>query len=289
MLEVVDSTFYENYALDGWGAAIYNTGGYTDGVLTVTNSTFVGNTADYGGAIYSEAAYNGATGEVLRNVTLNNDLFSNNTGGSCDYQDAMSFTGSNNLADDASCGAAGFTLSTSMNLGPLGYNGGPTPTVPLLPGSAAIHAGSDAVCAATPVNNLDQRVARPQGAHCDIGAYEYYPPRVTQTFMIIEPSLAGYPILRTYVYFTSQNGPFSWTIDFGDGTLVAGWIGDQNGDRYTCDDSYSPNHIYTNPGTYTLAFTIRDNYGAETTGTIQHTVIEDPNPGPHHLESGACG
>ena len=41
-------------------------------------------------------------------------------------------------------------------------------------GSAAMDAGDDAICAAPPVNNLDQRgITRPQGAHCDIGAYEY--------------------------------------------------------------------------------------------------------------------
>ena len=57
-------------------------------------------------------------------------------------------------------------------------NGGPTWTLALLPGSAAIDAADDAICAAAPVNNLDQRgITRPQGAHCDIGAYEALPPR----------------------------------------------------------------------------------------------------------------
>ena len=38
----------------------------------------------------------------------------------------------------------------------------------LLPGSPAIDAAADAACPAT-----DQRgVARPQGAHCDVGAFE---------------------------------------------------------------------------------------------------------------------
>jgi len=56
-------------------------------------------------------------------------------------------------------------------LGALLYNGGPTATVALLPGSGAIDAGSPAHCAA--VGNKDQRGAtRPQGAVCDIGAYE---------------------------------------------------------------------------------------------------------------------
>ncbi len=40
-------------------------------------------------------------------------------------------------------------------------------------GSGAIDAANDAMCAAAPVNSLDQRgVPRPQGAHCDIGAFE---------------------------------------------------------------------------------------------------------------------
>src|SRR4029453_3220444 len=46
-------------------------------------------------------------------------------------------------------------------------------TMALLSTSSLIDAGDDAVCANPPVNNLDQRGAtRPQGAHCDIGAYE---------------------------------------------------------------------------------------------------------------------
>jgi hypothetical protein len=49
-------------------------------------------------------------------------------------------------------------------------NGGLTYTHALTAGSPAIDTGDDASCLAT-----DQRgVTRPQGAHCDIGAYEYF-------------------------------------------------------------------------------------------------------------------
>ena len=62
------------------------------------------------------------------------------------------------------------------NLAPLGNYGGPTQTIALLPNSPAIDSADDAVCAATgdgAVSGLDQRgIARPQGAQCDIGAFE---------------------------------------------------------------------------------------------------------------------
>jgi uncharacterized repeat protein (TIGR01451 family) len=55
----------------------------------------------------------------------------------------------------------------------LAYNGGPTLTLALIPGSAAIDAADNVLCANAPVSNLDQRgVVRPQGQRCDIGAFE---------------------------------------------------------------------------------------------------------------------
>lgn len=54
-------------------------------------------------------------------------------------------------------------------LAPLADNGGPTLTHALLANSPAIDAGDNAACPAS-----DQRgLARPQGAACDIGAYEW--------------------------------------------------------------------------------------------------------------------
>jgi hypothetical protein len=54
-------------------------------------------------------------------------------------------------------------------IGPLQDNGGFTQTMALSAGSPAINAAYDASCPST-----DQRgVIRPQGSHCDMGAYEY--------------------------------------------------------------------------------------------------------------------
>jgi hypothetical protein len=82
--------------------------------------------------------------------------------------------GGHNISSDAS---ANFTSPTSRNntdplLGALGYYGGSTPTMPLLPTSPAIDTGDNAACPPT-----DQRgVIRPQGLICDIGAFELAPP-----------------------------------------------------------------------------------------------------------------
>jgi hypothetical protein len=76
----------------------------------------------------------------------------------------------NNIDQDGVCGlnASGDQSGVNPELAPIADNGGPTPTEALLHGSPAIEAGNDAACPAT-----DQRgIARPQGAHCDIGAFE---------------------------------------------------------------------------------------------------------------------
>jgi hypothetical protein len=71
------------------------------------------------------------------------------------------------------------------NLGPLANNGGPTPTLALLPGSPAIDAGDDSLADGT-----DQRgYARKGGLQVDIGAYEFDANSVVST---ATPRGAGY-------------------------------------------------------------------------------------------------
>jgi hypothetical protein len=93
---------------------------------------------------------------------IHNTIIANNGGVNCSGVTG----GSDNLSDDSTC--AGFSTGDPL-LGPLQVNApGTTATFALGSGSAAINTGDDAFCPAT-----DQRgVARPQGPHCDIGAYE---------------------------------------------------------------------------------------------------------------------
>ena len=77
----------------------------------------------------------------------------------------------NVLTDDTCFAGASDLVVADAGLGSLADNGGPTLTHALLAGSPAIDAADAAVCPAT-----DQRgVTRPQGAGCDVGAYEVEP------------------------------------------------------------------------------------------------------------------
>jgi hypothetical protein len=136
---------------------------------TVTNSTISGNSAlTSGGGVYNASILNYA-----------NTIIANSTSGEDCFNDSFGIIGTNinnlvenNSASPNQCGVP--DLNNDPNLGPLANNGGSTLTMSLLPDSPAIDSGDDAVCVAMPVSNTSQNgVTRPQGAHCDIGAYEY--------------------------------------------------------------------------------------------------------------------
>jgi predicted outer membrane repeat protein len=162
LLTVSNSTFSGNHAYNGGAIDNYDT-------LTVTNSTFLGNSANnYGGAIYEEGDFS--------TTTLTNTIVANNSGGNCGGGDITD--GGHNLDSDGSC-SVGPATNPLLDPAGLANNGGPTQTTALQAGSPAINAGNQAVCAAPPVNNLDQRgYLRPgMGAtSCSIGAYEFNSP-----------------------------------------------------------------------------------------------------------------
>jgi predicted outer membrane repeat protein len=175
---LTDVTFDTNSSTRGGG--MYNTG-----IPVLTNVTFGANTAsDIGGGIFN---FSGGS-PTLINLTINGNTAPigggiANYGGSPIIDDSIFWnnnseidndSGTITLTDDIVAGGcpSGGTCTNIINadpiLGPLQDNGGFTYTMALGAGSAAIDAGNDATCATT-----DQRgVTRPQGTHCDIGAFE---------------------------------------------------------------------------------------------------------------------
>ena len=166
-MTIRNSTISGN-ATTGWhGGAIF----HTDGTLRIESSTVAGNSAPGGttGGIFV-----GTFTDAGARATLRNTIVAENSGGQCLEGrfggGAVSLASEGgNLATDASCGllSAGDQPNTAPQLGPLADNGGATATHALGGASPALDAAS-ADCPAT-----DQRgVSRPQGAACDIGAYE---------------------------------------------------------------------------------------------------------------------
>ncbi len=170
---IENSTFSGNHA-SGSGGAIYSTGS-----TTITSSTIAGNMADSDG-------FSGGDGGGIEvaggTVTLTNTLVAGNSvGGSGtgpDCSGTVTSAGNNLIGNSTAC-----TIGSEMGsdkvgtggspidpmLGALVANGGPTKTRALLSGSPAINTGA---CASL---STDQRgTPRPQGAACDIGAFEVY-------------------------------------------------------------------------------------------------------------------
>ncbi len=166
---ITNSTVSNNGArgANGWGGGIYSQG--TSSTLTLVNSTIANNASEtVGGGLY--IAYT--------SLSLTNTIVADNFAqwDAPDLKDGGTVTARHTLIGDAvghsvTDGVDGNIVGVSaaeLLLAELADNGGPTRTLALLPGSPAIDAGTASGCPAT-----DQRgVLRPQGAGCDIGAYE---------------------------------------------------------------------------------------------------------------------
>jgi CSLREA domain-containing protein len=154
---LINTTLSDNSA-EGSGGGLHVTG---SGAVTLRNVTLAENTATDtpGHAIYQQ----------FGTIAATNTLVTRTDAGACRLNDGITWTAGMVQGADTTCGAADANLTVGVDplASVLGNNGGPTLTHALQLGSPAIDAG-DVSCPAT-----DQRgVARPQGAACDIGAFE---------------------------------------------------------------------------------------------------------------------
>jgi hypothetical protein len=177
---VSNSTISGNTATAGLGGGIFNE--RSTSTLTVSNSTISGNTAsDSGGIPGSGGGINNDSGTL----TVSNSTISNNTasgsGGSPGSGGGIVSGNSGAIVNSILTGDTGGdcsgpvcpTSGTNGNvvggaaLAPLGFYGGPTQTMPPLPGSVALKAG----VFQTGEPNTDQRGAlRPSTANATIDA-----------------------------------------------------------------------------------------------------------------------
>lgn len=185
--EVNASTISRNSAVGGGG--IYNSGGN----LIIHNSTISENHASGNGGgmradeysdfdyfvqitfstIAANNALNGSGVFVMGDrVDVKNSIIANNPGTNCYFGSAGGTINSLGINMDSDGTCTGFLMDTPL-LGPLADNGGFTQTHALLPLSPAIDLAFDCTDQNGTAVATDQRTdPRPQGAFCDIGAYE---------------------------------------------------------------------------------------------------------------------
>jgi hypothetical protein len=175
---IVNSTFDNNLA-----SAVVNENGLAIGAalaaaeapVSVVNSTLADNTLRTGG---TNSASFGASIWAAEKVTVENTILApgeTSTGANCYNAAAGSIVSAGgNIDSGQSCGFAqpGDRSNTDPKLGPLAANGGPVETMALLAGSPAIDGGTASGCPATDARG----VLRPDGAGCDVGAFEVATP-----------------------------------------------------------------------------------------------------------------
>ena len=171
-----------------------------------------------------------------------------------------------NLDDTGECiakPAAGDLLDTPAGLAPLANNGGPTETMALLAGSAAIRAGaSPCLSAGLEPLDTDQR-GLPRGEPCDIGAFEGQAPSVRTA-----PTVTGSPFAGRAVTCSAAYGgdvPQTLAVQWlRDGTPIAG----ATGASYTVL-STDPGHALSCRETVTNAFGLLTATSAAVTALVE--------------------
>jgi beta-glucanase (GH16 family) len=164
---IINSTISGNQSTGWYGGAVF----ITDGVVDITNVTIADNISP---AWAPADVFVGTFTDASATLNLVNTIVSS-AQDNCFFAPwgagVVTLTADhNNVFTDASCFAgASDQVVVDPGVGPLADNGGPTLTHALLAGSPAIDTADATFCPAT-----DQRgVARPQGAGCDVGAYEF--------------------------------------------------------------------------------------------------------------------
>jgi predicted outer membrane repeat protein len=179
-LTITDCTFTSNSAGQKGGAVAVDVAG----PYTFVEDTIVGNRANtsnatgtgFGGGIWTDyytasqttlngcivaGNFAGSTGSTADDIAPTVDSSTNST------DNVIGAGGSGGLTNGVNGNQVGVAVS-SLNLGALANNGGPTETIALGAGSVAIGAGITHTTAST-----DQRgLARPVGTPSDVGAYQ---------------------------------------------------------------------------------------------------------------------
>ena len=249
------------------------------GTATLTGCTVSGNTATGGGGL------DGRTGRAM----LEDTIVAGNIGpgGASDIA-GVGVTGKYSLiGPGGSGGIAGgsdgdIVLASldAIDLAPLANNGGPTRTMALLPGSAAINAGNNALDADSDgvILPSDQRgtgFPRVVGGTADIGAYEY--PFLTTRISLSAPggatSTFGQMVTftATVVVIDGGTGVLAGSVEFFDGRTPLGSVALDGSGRA----SLTTSALGLGPRSITATYSGNAQSTASAAGAVSVSVIQD--------------
>ncbi len=284
-LTVSRSTFYQN-GLENTHMARSATAVIANFAnATINDSTIVDHEAPSGQTV------------LFGDITLNRTLVAQLTGSTtsiCNGSQTMS-GGRANLVTDGSCtgvtqspasagaGNSARVSHSDLKLGAIGYHGYDTRTIPLLAGSAALNYWTGGSCTGT-----DQRgISVPQGASCDVGAYERHASQSMNT-----PTTWSYgstPLQRTGVttfpVTTASTDPAGQGVTYSSSTTSVCTANSSTGaltavSTGTCTlKASAPSHLLRDADSTSLTLSIVDAPATTTTvAPATTTTVAVPSP-----------
>jgi Fibronectin type III domain len=291
---LTNDTFVSNDALEGGGVA-------NGGTMTLSNSTLVNNTErgnggggiqNYGTLTIQQTTLSGNGGPggganlhtyvpamTTVSTTVSQTIVANGaTSANCSGTGVIT-DGGYNLDTGSSCGFSNVSLNnTDPQLQSLASNGGSTQTMALPSDSPAVDA-IPATFAGCPGSTDQRGIARPQGAGCDIGAFEF------TTADILPPSTPGGLTAQSV---SSKSVTLNWNPST-DNVAVTGYTVYRNGTARTTtgasattytDQSVAPSTTYS----YTVdAFDAAGNHSAQSSPLAVTTPAAPTTFTPHSV------
>ncbi len=234
------TTTLTNCTITGNQADSDSGGMNASGTVSITNCTIARNTTVLSAGLGAGIVVNAA------NLTLRNSIVAANTSGNLSEANFNGTVQAASAFNVVGAGPAGGLTNgvnnnqvgvtpTALSLGALGNYGGATPTLPLLPGSPAINAGTNVSAPAT-----DQRgIARP--AAVDVGAFEsrgfnlsiaggsgqtavISTPFATALSVNVAPVAVGEPVQGGTVSFTPPGAGASASLTTSPASINAGGV-----------------------------------------------------------------
>jgi hypothetical protein len=290
---ITNSTFSGNYASNAGGAIFeYGTATSPD-PLTLTNCTLSGNSAGvFGGGLLNYS------GELIVGNTI---IAGNNALNGPDFWGSPATSNGHNLLGNNSnlhggptgFGGGGDQVGTAASpidpgLAPLGNYGGPTQTMPPLPGSPAIGAGSGTLAVdanGQPLAHDQRGYLRPSSGPIDIGAVEddestEMPP----TVQVTSPTAGSVPNQVVLTLTASdpdsadQAAGFLCNLAWGDGTVQT--ITASNG------SGVAVSHTYAAPGIDTVSVSATAIQDGSVSSEATALVVLSSQPGDSIAVSG---